>query len=214
MFPEPVEKVYEKIKSEILNNTYLPGQALTEIPLSEKYSIKRARIRQVIRRLESDSLVTRIPGKGAFVKSITPKDFQAIFEVREALEGMAARLAARRRKDGELEKIIQLFEKNAEINKAESVQYRKKIGQKLHDFILQSCENDLIIKAIEPLKMQILRIWQDSSTFTPKRVKDSFKEHKEILKALKCKDEKQAEAKMKEHIAIAFKEYLTTIFNK
>ncbi|MEW6671809.1 MAG: GntR family transcriptional regulator [Thermodesulfobacteriota bacterium] len=214
MLPEAVEKVYEKIKSEILNNTYLPGQPLTEIPLSEKYGIKRARVRQVIRKLEGDSLVTKIPGKGAFVKTITPRDFQAIFELREALEGMAARLAARRRKDGELEKIVQLFEKNVRLSKAESVQYKKKIGQKLHDFILQSCENDLIIKAIEPLKMQILRIWHDSSTFTTERVSNSFKEHKEIIKALKCKDESQAEAKMKEHIAIAFKEYLNSIYNK
>ena len=214
MLPEAVEKVYEKIKHEILNNIYFQGQPLTEIPLSEKYGIKRARIRQVIRKLESDSLVTRIPGKGAFVKSITPKDFQAIFEVREALEGMAARLAARRRKDGELEKMIQLFEKNVKMSKEESVQYKKKIGQKLHDFILQSCENDLIIRAIEPLKMQILRIWLNSCTFTTERVNNSFKEHKEILKALKNKDENLAEAKMKEHIAIAFKEYLNTIFNK
>jgi len=214
MLPEAVEKVYEKIKSEIMTNTYLPGQPLTEIPLSEKYGIKRARIRQVIRKLENDSLVTRIPGKGAFVKSITPKDFQAIFELREALEGMAAKLAARRRKDGELEKIIQLFEQNPKMTKAESLQHRKKIGRKLHDFILQSCENDLIIRAIEPLKMQILRIWQDSSTFATERVNNSFKEHKEVLKALKSKDENLAEAKMKEHIAIAFKEYLNTIFNK
>ena len=214
MLPEVVEKVYEKIKLEILNNIYLPGQPLTEIPLSEKYGIKRARIRQVIRKLEKDSLVIRIPGKGAFVTSITPKDFQAIFEVREALEGMATRLAARRRKDGELEKIIQLFEKNVKMTNAESVQYKKKIGQRLHDFILQSCGNELIIKAIEPLKMQILRIWQDSSTFTTERVNNSFKEHKEILKALKNKDENMAEAKMKEHVAIAFKEYLDTIFNK
>ena len=214
MLPEVVEKVYEKIKYEILNNIYFQGQPLTEIPLSEKYGIKRARIRQVIRKLESDSLVTRIPGKGAFVKSITPKDFQAIFEVREALEGMAAKLAARRRRDGELEKIIQLFEKNTKMTKIENLQYKKKIGQKLHDFIFQSCENDLIIKAIEPLKMQILRIWQDSSTFTTERVNNSFKEHKEILKALKSRDENLAEAKMKEHVAIVFKEYLNTIFNK
>jgi len=94
------------------------------------------------------------------------------------------------------------------------LQYKKQIGQKLHDFILQSCENELIIRAIEPLKMQILRIWLNSCTFTTERVNNSFKEHKEILKALKSKDENLAEAKMKEHIAIAFKEYLNTIFNK
>jgi len=214
MLPESVEKVYEMIKTEILDNIYQSGEPLTEIPLAQKYGIKRARLRQVIRKLENDGLVSRIPAKGAFVRAITPKDFQAIFELREALEGMAARLAARRRKDADLEKITQLFEKNAVGSKEEKLQYKKKIGQKLHDFILQSCENDLIISAIEPLKMQILRIWRDSSTFTPERVESSFGEHKEILKALKDRDGNQAEAKMKAHVAIAFKEYLTTIFNK
>ena len=211
MLPEAIEEVYEKIKSEILNNTYQSGQALTEIPLAQKYGIKRARIRQVIQKLENDSLVTRIPGKGAFIKSITSKDFRKIFEVRIALEAMAAKLSARRRNENDLDKMIQLFEKDISTLKEEELYYKKRIGQKLHHFILKSCENEMIVEAIEPLKMQIMIIWQDRVTFNPNRINESFEEHKALLVALKNRDENLAENIMKEHISNAFKDYVSTI---
>ena len=211
MLPEAAEKVYEKIKSEILSNKYQSGQALTEIPLAQKYGIKRARIRQIIQKLENDSLVTKIPSKGAFVKSITPNDFQKIFEVRVALETMAAKLSARRRNEDDLDKMIQLFEEKISMLKEEELYYKKKIGQKLHDFILKSCENELIVAALEPLKMQIMRIWQDRGTFKPDRINESFEEHKALLAALKNRDENLSENIMKGHISNAFKDYVSTI---
>ena len=213
MLPADVQKVYEQIKAEILDDTYPQGTPLPEIHLAEKYGLKRARIRQVISKLEGDSLVLKIPGKGAFVKSITPKEFQSIFEVREALEGMACRLAARRRKDDELEDMFQLFNENQKGFKKDDLLDKIEMGQKLHDFIFKSCENELIAKSIEPLEMQIMKIWQDSR-FIPDRINRAYDEHKNLLIALKNRDEDLAESLMRNHITHAYMEYLNTIILK
>jgi DNA-binding GntR family transcriptional regulator len=110
MFSEEVQRVYEEIKNGILDETYEPGRALPEIPLAQKYGVKRTRIRQIFQKLERDTLVEIIPARGAFVKPISMIEFQEIFEIREALEGIAARLAARKRRDEDIEKIIKEFE--------------------------------------------------------------------------------------------------------
>jgi DNA-binding GntR family transcriptional regulator len=156
--------------------------------------------------LESEALIDRIPNKGAFIKSITPKDLGEIFEMREALEGMAARLAARRRNDNELDRLIALFEKNENSD----LEAKVMIGDQLHEFILQSSGNRMIINTIEPLRMQIRRIWK-AGLVIPGRINKAFDEHRDILAALRKKDEDRAERKMREHLLNAFKEYINVI---
>ena len=207
MFPKDVQDVYEEIRAEIIRGVYKPGQPLPEIPLATKHGVKRTRIRQIIQELERDALVDRIPTKGAFVKSITPRDLQEIFEMREALEGMAARLAARKRQEEGLAKIIGLFEECTNSPENTDLENRVKIGDQLHQFILQSCGNDRIVSTMEPLKMQIVRIWKTGFDI-PDRVNKAFREHIEILTGLKEKNGEMAERKMKEHISNAFKDYI------
>jgi len=207
MFPKDVQHVYEEIRAEILSGVYKPGQPLPEIPLATKHGIKRTRIRQIIQELERDALVDRIPTKGAFVKSITPKDLQELFEMREALEGMAARLAARKRQEEGLARIIGLFEECKNRSGSTDLENKVKIGEQLHQFILASCGNDRIVSTMEPLKMQIMRIWKTGFDI-PDRVNKAFKEHIEILTALKEKNGEMAERKMKEHLSNAFKDYI------
>src|SRR5512138_3911078 len=110
MLPAEAHRVFEEIKSDIINGTYGQGEPLAEIPLSKKFGVNRARIHQVLDELEKMSLVEKVPAKGAFVKVITSKDLQEIFELKEAIDGMATRLAARRRNDDELAEMIALFE--------------------------------------------------------------------------------------------------------
>jgi DNA-binding GntR family transcriptional regulator len=75
MFSEEVQRVYEEIKNGILDETYEPGRALPEIPLAQKYGVKRTRIRQIFQKLERDTLVEIIPARGAFVKPISMIDW-------------------------------------------------------------------------------------------------------------------------------------------
>lgn len=213
MLPEDIQKIYETIKQEIIEGQYESGQALTEIPLAEKYGIKRTRIRQILRNLETDGLVEKIAGKGNFVKSITPEYLQGLFEMREALEAMACRLAARRRRDEDLEQLIKTFDNFEKNTDGNDLERKAELGEILHQFIRQSCRNPLIINSLELIKIQTTRIWRGGLSISG-RFSKAFEGHKEILKAIKDRDEDLAEKIMKRHIAEAFRDYLDEILSQ
>jgi DNA-binding GntR family transcriptional regulator len=210
MLPAEVHRVFEEIKKDIINGTYSQGEPLSEIPLSKKYGINRTRIHQVLNELEKMSFVEKVPSKGAFVKVITSKDLQEIFELKEAIDGMATRLAARRRRDDELAEMIALFEEARRSFSDTDFERKIQIGYQLHQFILRSCDNSRIVNTIKPLELQIMRIWKTGIHF-PERINKAFNEHFDILMAIKDKDEAQAEAKMKFHMSSAFQDYIALL---
>jgi len=211
MFSEEVQRVYEEIKNGILDETYAPGQALPEIPLAQKYGVKRTRIRQIFQKLERDTLVEIVPARGAFVRPISMIEFQEIFEVREALEGVAARLAARKRRDDDVERIIGEFEALKDDQGGENLERKVRLGGTLHEFILRSAGNKKIISILEPLQTQVRRIWNRGILLSPERINKAFNDHIEILRVLRAKDEAAAERRMQEHIANAFKDYIRVL---
>jgi DNA-binding GntR family transcriptional regulator len=210
MLPAEVHRVFEEIKNDIINGTYAQGEPLSEIPLSKKYGINRTRVHQVLNELEKMSLVEKVPSKGAVVKVITSKDLQEIFELKEAIDGMATRLAARRRRDDELAEMIALFEEARRSFSDTDFERKIQIGYKLHQFILKSCDNGRIVNTIKPLEFQIMRIWTAGIRF-PERINKAFNEHIDILMAIKAKDEEEAESKMKFHMSSAFKDYISLL---
>jgi DNA-binding GntR family transcriptional regulator len=210
MLPAEIHRVFEEIKSDIINGAYAQGEPLSEIPLSKKFGVNRTRIHQVLTELEKMSLVEKVPSKGAFVKVITSKDLQEIFELKEAIDGMATRLAARRRNDDELAEMITLFDEAKRSFSDTDFERKIQIGYKLHQFILKSCDNSRIVNTIKPLEFQIMRIWRTGIHF-PERINKAFNEHIDILMAIREKDEERAEAKMKFHMSSAFKDYISLL---
>ncbi len=210
MLPAEAHRVFEEIKGDIINGTYCQGEPLAEIPLSKKFGVNRARIHQVLAELEKMALVEKVPAKGAFVKVITSKDLQEIFELKEAIDGMATRLAARRRHDGELARMIALFEEARRSFSETDFERKIQIGYQLHQFILKSCDNARIVNTIKPLEFQIMRIWKTGIHF-PERINKAFTEHIDILMAIKEKDEERAESRMKFHMSSAFKDYISLL---
>jgi DNA-binding GntR family transcriptional regulator len=207
MLPIEAEEIYEAMKGKIITGAYAPGFPLTEIPLSIEYGTKRTRIRQILQRLERESLVEIFPHRGAFVKSITSKDLQEIFEMREAIESMAARLCARRRDDEELAVICGLFEKHRKSSTDGYLKEKIEMGDRLHQFIMENSKNGRIVDTMQHLKLQIMRVWEVGIRI-PDRINSAFREHLEILAAITERDEALAERKMKEHISNAFRDYI------
>jgi len=210
MLPIEIQRVFEEIKNEIINGTYSQGEPLSEVPLARKYGINRTRVHQVINELEKLSLVEKVPSKGAFVKVITAKDLQEIFELKEAVEGMACRLAARRRREDQLEEMLARFEEARRSFTDTDYEGKIQIGDQLHQFILRNCDNSRIVCTIKPLEFQVMRIWKTGIN-VPERINKAFQEHIGILMAIRDKNEEQAEAKMKFHMSTAFRDYMSLL---
>lgn len=207
MASHKMENICEEIRRKIIKGQYPPGSPLSEIPLSREYGVTRARIRQVLQILEEESLIERFPYRGAFVKSITQKELQEIFEVREAVESMAARLAARRREEDALRAMERLFGKYRNSSPHNRLKEKVEIGEKFHQFIIESSKNRKIYEIINRLKFPIMRIWETGFQI-PDRIHNAFKEHLAILHAIAQGKDALAEKKMRKHISQAFKDYI------
>ena len=213
MFAGEVRSAYETIKQKILDGGYAPGQLLGEMALAEAYQIKRTRVREILTRLEQDQLVEKLPAKGSFVKPITPELLQAVFEVREALEPMAARLAARRRDEAELQKIAALFEAQDRATDADSLARKEEISALLHGFIRKSARNDMICASLEVVELQTKRVWHEGLAIEG-RINKAFEDHKQLLQHFKNKDERSAEELMRQHLAESSSAYFSSLFSR
>ncbi len=213
MFAGEVRSAYETIKQKILDGGYAPGQPLGEMALAEAYRIKRTRVRQILTKLESDRLVEKLPAKGTFVKPITPELLRTIFELREALEPMAARLAARRRDAVELQKIVALFDGVAAAGEANGLRRKEEIGAALHRFIRRSANNDMISSSLELVELQTRRVWHEGLAIEG-RINKAYEDHKQLLEHIKKREERAAEELMRAHIAEASAVYFSILLSR
>src|SRR5947208_9953160 len=112
--PAPVEnltlwqRVYDHLRSEILAGRLEPNAELAEVALSEQLGVSRGPIREAIGRLASEGLVTVRPRRGAVVRSLSKEEFLEAYQVREALEWMAVRLAVPRLTNEDLARLDEL----------------------------------------------------------------------------------------------------------
>src|SRR5919202_528505 len=121
--PAPLEnltlwqRVHERLRDQILSGDLEPGTELTEVALSEQLGVSRGPIREALGRLASQGLVTVRPRRGAVVRSLSKEEFVELYQVREALEVMAVKLAVPRLRAedfGALEELIDAMARHAE----------------------------------------------------------------------------------------------------
>ena len=99
------EIVFETLRDAIINQVLRPGERLMEIQLAEEMGVSRTPVREAIRKLELEGFVVMVPRRGVYVAGISMKDIHEVFEVRSALEALAASLAAERITEEELEEM-------------------------------------------------------------------------------------------------------------
>lgn len=205
------EDAFLVIVDDILSNRLLPGQPLVERVLAQRFQLSRTPIREILRRLERDRLVDVYPNQGVFVRRQSPKDIQDLFQLRIALEPIAASLSATNRPDDELRDIEQKFELHCgpETGDAKAL---IALGESLHDAVVRWTGNALLVEMYELLRKQT-KLVRGMMQKRKDLERESFKEHMAILVALKERDSAAAERRMREHLWRANKdivEWLTS----
>lgn len=102
--------VFESLRKAIVEGSLKPGQRLMEVQLAEQLGVSRTPVREAIRKLELEGFVIMLPRKGAYVADMSVKDIIDVLEVRSALEGLAANLAAERMDEKEVENLKEISE--------------------------------------------------------------------------------------------------------
>ena len=199
------EVAYQKIKEAILKNEYEPDTMLLEGNLCAALGFSRTPVREALRRLASEGFVEFVPEKGTFVPRIRLEDLIEIYDVREALEGMAARVCALKGDEkvvAKLEEIVNsLYDNLVKGEKSQSVRE----DMEFHNVIIKGCNNSRLEAFLKTMIDQINR-FAATTVNDNERLKISYTEHKKVLDAIKNKDADMAEKAIREHIR-SVKEY-------
>ncbi len=204
------EVVFEALREAIIKGILKPGERLMEIQLAEELGVSRTPVREAFRKLELEGFVVMVPRKGAYVAGISLKDIAAVFEVRAALEGLAAGLAAERITEGELEELERLLVQMAElIEKGEFSEFVK-LDTQFHDVLYKSSRNQRLIQILSTLRDEIQRFRAVSLSY-PGRMREALEEHRKIVEAIAARDEDLAKKLAAEHIENAEASILNSV---
>ncbi|MCG9969022.1 GntR family transcriptional regulator [Pelotomaculum terephthalicicum JT] len=193
------ELVFESLREAILLGRLKPGERLMEVQLAEEMGVSRTPVREAIRKLELDGFVVMVPRKGAYVAAITLKDIADVFEVRAALEGMAAGLAAERITEEELDQLERSLVQIRESQSGDNLNAVVEGDTAFHDIIYRASRNQQLEQIITHLREQIQR-FRMTSLSQPGRTKFALDEHKKIVEAISDRDVEQARLLAREHI--------------
>lgn len=193
------EKVYQEIKNSILMGKYKGDNELNEITLSEELNVSRTPVREALKRLEKDSLIRITPHKGAMVIEPTLNDILEISNIREVVEGLAARMAAKHVSAEDIDVLQAEFPDFEQALTEENYIKAYNAGVKLHDFVIEKARSNRVRDIISNLKAQIELVTFKNAEI-PGRYEAAFHEHKAIVNALREHDEEAAEKAMRAHI--------------
>ncbi len=153
--------VFNTLRQAILTGELKPGERLMEIHLADQLGVSRTPIREAIRKLELEGLVTMIPRRGAEVAQITEKSMNDVLEVRRAVDALCVELACERITEEELQRLSEACDAFAEeARKSEKEKDVKLLAQKdvaLHDIIVQATGNQRLIQLVNNLSEQMYR---------------------------------------------------------
>lgn len=201
------DKVCYKLTQAIIKGKLKQGQKLSEADLATKYEISRGPLREAIRKLEGMRLVTRVPHAGARVVKLNIKTMVNLYQVREALEGMACRTAAKTMTNDEIDILFDLLDGHEEQIKAmDGQQYIQTEGNiDFHYLIAQGSRNELLIDLLSGELYQLLRMCRYRTGKMAERTGPALKQHRQIVEAIADRDPDLAELLMRRHISGAWK---------
>ncbi|TYB90154.1 GntR family transcriptional regulator [Oceaniovalibus sp. ACAM 378] len=188
---------YERLCEDIRSGALKPGARLTETEIAKRLAISRTPVREAIRRLEADGLVTHLPRTGAVVRKLDYSEIMELYEMRTVLEGTAARLAARAASPVELEELQAINEEMGAATGDSAALVR--LNRQFHARLFDAARNRFLLKSMASVETTLL-ILGPSSMESPERVQEALVEHRALLDALFIRDPVAAETAMRQHM--------------
>jgi len=174
------QKVYHLLKTEIVKGFLGPGTKLLENKLAEEMQVSRTPIREAMRKLAAKGLVKKAPNQTIIVVDVSLEDIKEVLQIRGVLEGLAARIAAKKINRQEIDKLEKIVAKMYFYTTKKDLLSYCKADDKFHELILNICGNKWIIKMRNNLANFIYR-YRIKSLNVPGRAKNCVKEHRKIL---------------------------------
>ena len=190
-------RAYARIRASLLDGEFAPGDAVFENRLKERLGMSRTPIREALQALAAEGLLETVPARGWFVPRRSVDDLHEMFELREALEGMAARGAARRATDAEIAALAALCDG---YERAGDWREWAAKGTEFHARIAAAARNARLVAMLDQLRAQIVVTRRSELRGVRGRGDEAAREHRAILAAIAARDPDAAEREARVHV--------------
>ncbi len=194
------DRAYHAIKQNILSGAYGPNQRLTEMDLSAELGVSRQTVGIALVRLEQQGLVVTQPNRGASVRSVSVPEALRILRVREALDGVAASLAAQFVTDDELRELDAVLAEMHDRDDPDVLLKYSALNSRFHAVILRAARDDTLDRMLASLSDTLAR-FPYRTILVPGRIEEANREHEQIAAAVSARDPAAAEQAARRHVA-------------
>lgn len=193
------ESTYSSVREALLNGRYAPGARVSIDELCGALEVSRTPVLDALNRLEAEGMVEIIPRKGVYLVQFSEEKARELYNVREALEGLATRLAAKHITDQQIEALRKTVEKQAACLEKPDTEGYAMATIKFHNMIVDAAGNKTLQRILGAVyaQMEALRL---RTLYLPKRLRQSFSEHQRIFEALLKRDPDLCEKVARKHI--------------
>lgn len=192
-------RVFHKIREDILEGKYETGEPIREVAVSQDLGVSRTPVREALKQLELEGLVTSIPNKGTVVAGITEQDIIDIYAIRSLIEGLAARWAAKKITEKQLKELEEIIELTEFYTTKHNMEHLHELDTRFHEIIYEASNSKPLRHILSDFHHYVQRTRMESIA-TPGRAQKSTQEHKAILEAIKKRDPEEAERLTNLHV--------------
>jgi DNA-binding GntR family transcriptional regulator len=191
------EQVAEQLRSRILAHSLAPGSWIDEQALTAEYGISRTPLREALKVLAAEGLVTMKLRRGAYVTEVSARDLAEVFHLLALLESDAARIAARQATAAEMSELLAIHD---ELESALDDRERFfAANERFHMRLLEIADNRWRIQMVADLR-KVMKLNRAQSLLKQGRLEASLKEHRQIMAALKARNADRVQALMQQHL--------------
>ena len=196
------------LKQQIISGQLNPGDRVVETKLARELGISQTPVREALRQLQGEGIITIIPNKGPMVCTLDMKDAFEIYSIRSMLEGLAIRLATQNVTDEDIEGLERFYNQMKDKVQDETVpvSYLLDDSFQIHETIMNFSNHSRLISMYESISFQIALVNRILGSKSSKM--KEFEEHWELIDAVKRRDPDYAEDVMRKHIYRSYADFV------
>lgn len=203
-------QVIEMLRTAITSGHFAPGQRLVEKDLCDMMGVSRPSVREALRQVESEGLIVTIPNRGPIVSQLSARDAASIYEVRGALEALAAQLFAATASDEQVDRLDTAVDNLDAAYKTGDIEKIVVAKRTFYEVLLEGSGNSILPAMLRTINARITQLRRVSLS-SPKRATTSLREIRAVLKAIKQRDPDAAFKASLHHIREASKVALASL---
>ena len=192
--------VYRELKNMILERRLVPGGKIYQDRLAQQLGVSRTPLVNALKRLEHEKLVTAKPRRGYYVRLFSREEMVHIFELREVLEGLAARRAARQVSESQIKKLQSFFKNFKDPDDFSNLKAYAAEDRKFHNYLVSISEKEFLASILETYNVITFSYQVAQAEGLVRPPTDTIHEHLKVIEAICSGDEEAAESLIRQHL--------------